>query len=139
MRLRTVTLRLRSSHLCNSPQNAEGVIEGRSWRVYWRASASSSRAVRAESAGFARLMIPRKARTFGGIDAIHNNGGISNPTKPLHETTEEERDLLYQVNLKSVYWTTRFGLSRSSKAMVHASGCLLLAISPATASIIVSI
>ncbi len=47
---------------------------------------------------------------FSGLDAIHNNAGISSPSKSLHETSEEEWDRLHEVNLKSVYWTTRFGL-----------------------------
>ena len=47
---------------------------------------------------------------FSGLDAIHNNAGISSPSKALHESTEAEWDELQRVNLKSVYWTTRFGL-----------------------------
>jgi len=47
---------------------------------------------------------------FNRLDAVHNNAGLSTPSKPLHETTEEEWDRLQQVNLKSVYWTTRFAL-----------------------------
>lgn len=46
---------------------------------------------------------------FGRLDAIHNNAGIASPSKPLHETTEEEWDALININLKSVYWTTRYG------------------------------
>lgn len=46
----------------------------------------------------------------GRIDAVHNNAGIVGPSRPLHETTEEEWDELQRVNLKSVYWTTRFAL-----------------------------
>jgi meso-butanediol dehydrogenase / (S,S)-butanediol dehydrogenase / diacetyl reductase len=44
---------------------------------------------------------------FGVIDAVHNNAGISMPSKPLHLTEEEEWDRLLQVNLKSVFWTTK--------------------------------
>jgi len=43
----------------------------------------------------------------GRIDAIHNNAGVSSPSKPLDETTEEEWDRLFSVNLKSLLWTTR--------------------------------
>jgi meso-butanediol dehydrogenase / (S,S)-butanediol dehydrogenase / diacetyl reductase len=50
-------------------------------------------------------------RHFGRIDAVHNNAGISSPSRPLHETTEEEWDALQRVNLKSVYLTTRHALS----------------------------
>ena len=45
---------------------------------------------------------------FGRIDAVHNNAGIASPSKPLHETTEQEWDDLLRVNVKSVFWTTRF-------------------------------
>lgn len=45
---------------------------------------------------------------FGRIDAIHNNAGVSSPSKPLHETSEQEWDIVQSVNLKSVYWTTRY-------------------------------
>src|SRR6267142_6278983 len=47
-------------------------------------------------------------KELGRIDAVHNNAGIVGPSKPLHETTEEELDKLQQVNVKSVYWTTKF-------------------------------
>jgi len=57
---------------------------------------------------------------FGRIDAIHNNAGIASPSKPLHETEEEEWDKLQRVNLKSVYWTTRYAFEalRDSKGMI---------------------
>ncbi|MCC6793266.1 MAG: glucose 1-dehydrogenase [Thermomicrobiales bacterium] len=44
---------------------------------------------------------------FGGLDAVHTNAGISSPSKPLHETTDEEWDDLQRVNLKSVLLTCR--------------------------------
>lgn len=44
---------------------------------------------------------------FGTIDAVHNNAGISLPSKPLHLTEEDEWDRLVRVNLKSVFWTTK--------------------------------
>ena len=47
-------------------------------------------------------------KTVGRIDAVHNNAGIASPSKPLHETDEEEWDKLQRINLKSVYWTTRY-------------------------------
>ena len=48
--------------------------------------------------------------SFGRLDAVHNNAGVSTPSKPLDETTEPEWDTLMAVNLKSVYWTTRAAL-----------------------------
>ncbi len=44
---------------------------------------------------------------FGRIDAVHNNAGISTPSKTLDATSEIEWDRLLAVNLKSVFWTTR--------------------------------
>lgn len=47
---------------------------------------------------------------FGRIDAVHNNAGISAPSKPLDATTEDEWDRMFAVNLKSVFLTTRAAL-----------------------------
>jgi meso-butanediol dehydrogenase/(S,S)-butanediol dehydrogenase/diacetyl reductase len=51
--------------------------------------------------------VERIIAEFGKIDAVHNNAGISMPSKPLHLTEEHEWDRLVQVNLKSVFWTTK--------------------------------
>jgi meso-butanediol dehydrogenase/(S,S)-butanediol dehydrogenase/diacetyl reductase len=58
---------------------------------------------------------------FGTIDVIHNNAGIASPSKPLHETTENEWDDLFSINLKSVYWSTRYGI----EALKISKGCIL--------------
>lgn len=58
---------------------------------------------------------------FGRIDAVHNNAGISSPSKPLHQTTEQEWDDLQRTNVKSVYWTTRFAFD----ALVASRGAIL--------------
>ncbi len=47
---------------------------------------------------------------FGRLDALHNNAGVSTPSKPLDETSEAEWDRLVSVNLKSVFWTVRAAL-----------------------------
>lgn len=59
-------------------------------------------------------------KTVGRIDAVHNNAGIASPSKPLHETDEEEWDKLQRINLKSVYWTTRYAFEalRASKGTI---------------------
>jgi len=48
---------------------------------------------------------------FGRLDAVHNNAGIATPSKTLDETSEGEWDELMSVNVKSIYWTTRFALA----------------------------
>lgn len=58
---------------------------------------------------------------YGRIDAIHNNAGIAHPAKALHETGEEEWDELMRINLKSVYYTTKFGF----EALKASKGCIL--------------
>lgn len=60
-------------------------------------------------------------KRFGHIDAVHNNAGIVSPSKPLHETTEQEWDQLQQVNTKSVFWTTKFAF----EALVASHGSIL--------------
>jgi meso-butanediol dehydrogenase/(S,S)-butanediol dehydrogenase/diacetyl reductase len=58
---------------------------------------------------------------FGRIDAVHNNAGIATPSKPLHLTTEAEWDRQFAVNLKSVYWTTRYAHAE----LARVRGCIL--------------
>jgi NAD(P)-dependent dehydrogenase (short-subunit alcohol dehydrogenase family) len=58
---------------------------------------------------------------FGRIDAVHNNAGIASPSKPLHETSEQEWDNLQRINVKSVYWTTKFAL----EALAASHGAIL--------------
>jgi meso-butanediol dehydrogenase/(S,S)-butanediol dehydrogenase/diacetyl reductase len=68
-----------------------------------------------------RSAISAVLKRFGRIDAVHNNAGIASPSKPLHETTEQEWDDLQQVNVKSIYWTTRFAF----EALVESKGAIL--------------
>jgi len=66
---------------------------------------------------------------FGRIDAVHNNAGIASPSKPLHETTEQEWDDLQRINLKSVFWTNRFAfaaLSESKGAILNTASMVAL-------------
>ena len=60
-------------------------------------------------------------KRFGRIDAVLNNAGIASPSKPLHETTEQEWDDLQRINVKSVYWTTRFAFP----ALAESKGAIL--------------
>lgn len=65
--------------------------------------------------------IERVLARYGKLDAIHNNAGIATPSKPLHETTDEEWDALFHINLKSVLHTTRHGIT----ALRESKGCIL--------------
>jgi NAD(P)-dependent dehydrogenase (short-subunit alcohol dehydrogenase family) len=68
-----------------------------------------------------RVAISAVMGRFGRIDAIHNNAGIANPSKPLHETAEQEWDEIQRINVKSVYWTTKFAF----EALVASEGTIL--------------
>ena len=54
-------------------------------------------------------------KRFGKIDVIHNNAGISNPSKTADDTTDEEWNRLFEVNVKGVYNTTKFGVAELKK------------------------
>lgn len=58
--------------------------------------------------------------TYGRLTAVHNNAGIAVPSKPLHETSDQEWDALFDVNLKSVLRTTRhaFEALKQSKGSI---------------------
>jgi len=58
---------------------------------------------------------------FSGIYAVHNNAGVSGPAVALNQTTAEDWDLLMNVNLKSVYLTTKHAF----EALQASRGCVL--------------
>lgn len=57
----------------------------------------------------------------GRLDAIHNNAAVSGPSKPLHETTEEQWEQVFAVNLKGIYHTMLHGF----EALKASRGCVL--------------
>ena len=65
--------------------------------------------------------IDRVLSHYGKLDAIHNNAGIANPAKPLHETSDDEWNALFDINLKSILHTTRHGI----EALRKSKGCIL--------------
>jgi len=67
-----------------------------------------------------RRAISATLERYGKVDAVHNNAGIGTPSKPLHETTDEEWDAVFSINLKSVLHTTRhsFDALKESKGSI---------------------
>lgn len=57
---------------------------------------------------------------YGKLDAIHNNAAIAHPSKPVDETEEDEWDALMSINLKSLFWTTKYGIGllKASKGSI---------------------
>jgi meso-butanediol dehydrogenase / (S,S)-butanediol dehydrogenase / diacetyl reductase len=58
---------------------------------------------------------------FGRIDAVHNNAGIATPSKTLHETSDAEWEALFNTNLRSILFTTRYAF----EALRASEGCIL--------------
>ncbi len=72
-------------------------------------------------AGQVENAIHQALAKYRRIDAIHHNAGIADPSKMLHETSEEEWDRLMNINLKGLYLTIRFGW----EALKSSRGCIL--------------
>jgi meso-butanediol dehydrogenase / (S,S)-butanediol dehydrogenase / diacetyl reductase len=68
-----------------------------------------------------KLALKTTYETFGKIDVIHNNAGIASPSKTIDQTSEEEWDKLFAVNLKSVFRTTKHGI----EYLKQTKGCIL--------------
>ncbi|WP_046368850.1 SDR family NAD(P)-dependent oxidoreductase [Flavihumibacter petaseus] len=60
-------------------------------------------------------------KRYERLDAIHNNAGLAHPSLALHETTETEWDKLMSVNLKAIFWTTKYGIN----LLKVSRGCIL--------------
>lgn len=58
---------------------------------------------------------------YGKLDAIHNNAAVAHPSKPIDETEEDEWDALMSINLKSLFWTTKYGID----LLKASKGCIL--------------
>jgi NAD(P)-dependent dehydrogenase (short-subunit alcohol dehydrogenase family) len=68
-----------------------------------------------------KTAIEKTMSRYGKLDAVHNNAGIACPSKPIHETTDAEWNALFDVNLKSVLYTTRHAYA----ALAAGKGCIL--------------
>jgi NAD(P)-dependent dehydrogenase (short-subunit alcohol dehydrogenase family) len=68
-----------------------------------------------------KAAIKKTLTRYGRLDAVHNNAGISTPSKPLHETTDAEWNALFDVNLKGVLHTTRHAFA----ALTASRGCII--------------
>ena len=55
-------------------------------------------------------------RTFGRLDVLVNNAGISGASKPTHELTEAEWDALMAVNVKGVFFCTKHAVPSMMRA-----------------------
>lgn len=68
-----------------------------------------------------RNAVAKTLDRFHQLDVIHNNAGIAYPSKNIHETDDSEWDDLFNVNVKGVYHTVKFGL----EALIKSQGCII--------------
>ena len=54
-------------------------------------------------------------KEFGKLDASVNNAGISGADKPTHELTEQEWDAVMNVNVKGVFFCTKYAVQQMLK------------------------
>jgi len=55
-------------------------------------------------------------KEFGKLDATVNNAGIAGADKPTHELTEEEWDLVMNINVKGVFLCTKYAVPHLKKS-----------------------
>jgi NAD(P)-dependent dehydrogenase (short-subunit alcohol dehydrogenase family) len=78
------------------------------------------------------------AAAFGGIDVLANVAGIAGVYKPVHELSEEEWDLILDINLKGHFLCSRFAvpimLEGGGGTIIHTSSALAYQTLPNTAA-----
>ena len=78
---------------------AEAIAENGGTAQYWSLDVTDETAV--------QDVFAEVADTFGGIDVLVNNAGISGTNKPTHELTEEEWNEVIDVNVNGVFYCTK--------------------------------
>lgn len=53
-----------------------------------------------------KALVDHTVKTFGTLDIVVNNAGVTHTNKPLLEVTEAEYDRIYNVNVKSIFFMT---------------------------------
>lgn len=56
------------------------------------------------------------AKTFGRIDVLVNNAGVSGANKPTHEISEAEWDFVQAINVKGVFFGVKHAIPHLKKA-----------------------
>lgn len=57
-------------------------------------------------------MVDTAVRTFGKLDVLFSNAGISGPSGPIHELDEEILDQLLAVNIKGAFFGIKYAVPR---------------------------
>jgi NAD(P)-dependent dehydrogenase (short-subunit alcohol dehydrogenase family) len=55
-----------------------------------------------------KALVGQVVARFGRLDLAFNNAGMDGAHRPLHEQDEAEVNLLFEVNLKGVFWAMKY-------------------------------
>lgn len=75
---------------------------------YWHCDVTDEKQV--------KQVLDEIADTFGSLTVLVNNAGISGPNKPTHELSEDEWDIVQNVNVKGVFFCTKHAIPHMKKA-----------------------
>lgn len=78
--------------------------------AYWHCDVSKEAEV--------KQVLDEVAEAFGSLTVLVNNAGIAGPNKPTHELTEEEWDVVQNVNVKGVFFCIKHAIPHMRKAGV---------------------
>jgi meso-butanediol dehydrogenase/(S,S)-butanediol dehydrogenase/diacetyl reductase len=64
---------------------------------------------------------------FGKIDVVHNNAGISSPSSTICETSDNEWNMLFNVNVKGIFHTTKYAIAqlKENRGVILNTGSLV--------------
>jgi NAD(P)-dependent dehydrogenase (short-subunit alcohol dehydrogenase family) len=63
-----------------------------------------------------RAILAAVASHFGRLDCLVNNAGVAGVNKPTHEVTEAEWDWVQAVNVKGVFFGTKYAIPYLKRA-----------------------
>ncbi len=92
----------------NEPKKQAEILASKGYKtVAYRCDVSDVQAV--------KEMIDWIVKTYGRLDAAHNNAGIQTPQRPMAEITDEEFDRTVAVDLKGVWNCMRYEIIQMLK------------------------